>query len=223
MELKNGCKLYTAEKETVEAYWKWICGLPKRNNPFLNNDGRRDGAQEANRWKVFYLSPADSGPYDRTCNVPWAKFDKVLIPSLCVVATGVGKGGEKPGKKLEDLIRYNEVDQDPKNIEYRRVKIDEELIPEEFLKKCRYGSRDEGFPVTFPEDHPMFNASPGLCTAVADGVYLILDCTSVSDKTRPQSEIRIHLEGKINLPDEEESLETTNYTEGVNYTLRPAK
>ncbi len=213
--LSNGCKLYRADKKTVEAYWKWICDLSKNDNPFLNNNGHKDEVQPNRGDKMFFLSPADSGISDRKCKVPLGY--KILIPSLCVVATGATKeGGEKPNAKLEDLIRLNNVDQ--RCIEFRSVEIDKEQIPEEFLKECRYSSREEEFPVHFPKDHPIFNATSGDCKAVADGVYLILECPSESDK----SELKIHFKGTIDLKlksEGEESLETTNYTEDVTYTL----
>jgi hypothetical protein len=215
----NGCKLYKADKKTVEDYWKWICRLPKRDNPFLNNDGIKDMVQNAERRdKMFFLSPADSGRSHRFCEVP--SGHKILIPSLCVVATGgaTKKGGEKPGTEFNDLIHFNEVDQG--NIEYRRVKIDGQLIPEEFLNERRHSSREERFEVKFPEDQPIFNAKSGDCEAVADGVYLILEeGPPKSDKMGKASKHTIHLEGKINLSDDGDSLETTNYTEDVMYTL----
>jgi len=211
--LSNGCKLYRADKKTVEAYWKWICDLSKNQNPFLNNEGERDVVQLNRGDKMFFLSPADSGKSERNCRGVPLDY-KILIPSLCVVATGATEeGGEKPNAKLKDLIRFNDVDY--RNIKRRSVEIDNEQIPEEFLMDSRYSSREEEFPVHFPKEHPIFNATSGDCKAVADGVYLILECPSESDK----SELKIHFKGEIDISDDEESLETTKYTEDVTYTL----
>ena len=214
----NGCKLYCADKETVQAYWEWLCSLPKPDNPLINNDGHKDVGQNKIRGdKMFFLSPSDSGQSHRFCEVP--SGHKILIPSLCVVATGAtGEGGERPNATVKDLIHFNEVDQ--KNIEFRRVKIDGQLIPEEYLRECRHSFKEEYFGVKFPEKYPIFNATPGACNAVADGVYLILDCPPESDKMGQVSKHTIHLEGKIKLPEEEEdSLETAGYQEDVFYTL----
>jgi hypothetical protein len=216
----NGCNLYNANREIVETYWKWICKLPKHDNPFLNNDGIKDEKQNANRRdeykeQIFFLSPADSGRSHRFCEVPSGQ--KILIPSLCVVATGAGKGGERPDAKPKDLIGFNKVDQD--NIEYRRVKIDGQLVSERYLRKCRYNFRKQKFEVNFPEDNPIFNAKSGACNAVADGVYIIMECPSESDKIGKANKHTVHLEGKINLSDNGNSLETANYTEDVMYAL----
>jgi hypothetical protein len=218
-KLSNGCRLYRANRKIVEDYWTWICSLPKPGNPFLNNDGSKDEEQNDKRGdNMFYLSPADSGRSHRFCKVP--SGHKILIPSLCVVATGHGTGGERPRATLDQLKRFNAVDQDQNNIEYRRVKIDGELIPEKFLMGCKYEHSDKDFEVNFPPKDPMFNAEPGTCQAVADGVYLICELPPVSDENGKASKHTIHLEGKINIPDKgDSSLETTNYTEDVFYTL----
>ena len=213
----NGCKLYRADKETVKAYWEWICSLPKPDNPIINNDGHKDVEQNKIRGdKMFFLSPSNSGQSHRFCEVP--SGHKILIPSLCVVATGAtGQGGERPNATVKDLIHFNEVDQN--NIEFRRVKIDGQLIPEEFLRESRYSLREECFEVKYPGNYPLFNATQGACNAVADGVYLILECPPESDKMGQVSKHTIHLEGKIDLSDGPDSLETANYKEDVMYTL----
>jgi hypothetical protein len=200
----------------------------------LNNDGRIDEEQKHNRTKenMFFLSPVDSGPSSRFCYVP--PGCKILIPSLCVVATGDSEegAGERPKSGVDDLIRFNEVDQE--NVAYRWVEIDGMPIPERDLDDQFRTRVTERFEVKFPKPSgsqknnnkyfPIFNATPGKCWAVADGVYLLWKLPPESRKKggkKDEKRLRhtIQFGGKINLSDEKESIETTSYTEDVTYIL----
>lgn len=212
----NGIELDTLSEKDVIDYWVRICKEPKSENPFLNNGGERDEKFNAKMGgDMFFLSPSDSGPSVRKCDVP--SGSKIVIPSLICVATGDGEGGERPKADIDKLRGFNDVDQD---MAYgRKVIIDGRPIPESKLSQFRVRIT-EPFHVEFPKPSrtAIFNATPGPCQAVADGVYIVYP-TSGKEKGKPR-EHRIHFEGNIDIDDERDSLEPTAYTEGVTYTLK---
>jgi hypothetical protein len=193
--------LHEAKEETVMEYWDWFCKLNKRDNPALNNDGDLDEKHNTNK-DYFFLSPCIGGASNRICNVPSGK--RILIPSLsCLASTGEGEG-----LNIDDLNRFADVDHE--NIVYRRIEIDGKPLVGDLEKRYRIRT-EKPFKVNYPA-HAIFNAKPGESDAVADGVYIICEF--------PPGEHIVHFEGRINVPEDQDSLEPREYLEDVTYTLR---
>ncbi|MGA7368745.1 MAG: hypothetical protein WBX01_06410 [Nitrososphaeraceae archaeon] len=198
-----------ATVEIVQEYWKWLCNLPKASNPAIDNDGDRD--TEANKLnpkgkEYVFLSFALDGGKNRICTIPEGK--KVLIPSLsCIAST---PDVENPELNDEQLRRLANTDQE--NIEYRRIEIDGKPLVGDLEKDYRVKAPRNGVFVVNYAERAVFNAPKGPSRAVADGVYLVWK-PSKGDHI-------VHFEGKIDVPEEEDSLEFRDYIEDVTYTLK---
>lgn len=189
-----------AEEKVVEEYWKWLCLLPKTENPAFDNDGDIDMVANSSnplKDKYIFLSFALAGSSQRVCTIPRGK--KVLIPSLsCIVSS--------PNLSNEQLVKLADVDHD--NIEYRRIMIDGTPLRGDLEEKYRV--RTSLFTVTYPQN-AIHNSSAGSYQGIADGVYIVWEPT-------PGQHI-VHFEGKIDVPIDEESIEPRDYIEDVTYTL----
>jgi hypothetical protein len=190
-----------ASEEVVKKYWKWLCSLPKPVNPTIGNDGDKDVKANDPNNEYLFLSFVLSGGSKRICTIPHGK--KVVIPSLSCISSEA----ERPESSDDDLQRFADIDHD--NIEYRRIEIDGKPLVGDLDKRFRI--RTGPFDVQFPEK-AIFNVRAGRSRAVADGVYVVW--------APPKGEHIIHFEGKIDVPEEEESLENRDYLEDVTYTLK---
>lgn len=203
--LTNGCKLDRADKKTVEDYWKWVCDLPKRANPAIHNDGDRTIAANKSNPRgdeYIFLTPAISGAFHRELGTI-QRGKKLLITSLSFI----GCEAERPGSDVSQLYKFADVDHD--NIEYRRIEIDGRPLVGDLENRFRV--RTDPFEVKFPEK-AIFGARKGPSKAVADGIYIVWE--------PGVGKHEIHVEGKIDLPDEEEdSLDTSPFTEFYTYTF----
>ena len=197
--------LSRATPEIVQQYFKWFCSFPKSTSPGLYNDG--DRTIEANKSSLksdeyIFLSPVLSGTHRR--NIGTVQHGKkILIPSLSFI----GSDFERPGSQVPQLYKFADIDHD--NIEYRRIEIDGKPLVGDL--ESRFRVRTEPFEVEYP-GNAIFGVPKGLSKAVADGVYIVWE--------PPIGEHEIHYEGKIDLPEEEDSLESSDYVEDVSYTLR---
>jgi hypothetical protein len=205
--MSNGSpKPQPASKEIVQKYWEWLCKLPRSKNPAIDNDGDRD--IEANKHnpmskEYVFLSFALGGAKHRICTI--SKGKKVLVPSLsCIASTPAAK---KPKLDDDELRKLVKTDQD--NIEYRRIEIDGKPLVGNLEKVYRVPTKF--FFVNYPEK-AIFNAPKGRSRAVADGIYLIWEPA--------EGDHILHFEGKIDVPEEEDSLESRDYVEDVTYTLK---
>jgi hypothetical protein len=195
-----------AEPEIVQKYWEWLCKLPKPKNPAVDNDGDRD--VEANKFsplsdEYVFLSFVLSGTSHRNIGtIPQNK--KILVPSLsCIASTAELKDGATD----TELSKFADIDHD--NIEYRRIEIDGKPLVGDL---DRFRVRTKPFDgISFPQK-AIFNVREGPARAIADGVYIVWE--------PPIGEHIIHFEGKIDLPEQQESLESRDYVEDVTYTFR---
>lgn len=197
--------LSRATPEIVQQYFKWFCSFPKSTSPGLYNDG--DRTIEANKSSLksdeyIFLSPVLSGTHRRNIGTV-QRGKKILIPSLSFI----GSDFERPGSQVPQLYKFADIDHD--NIEYRRIEIAGKPLVGDL--ESRFRVRTEPFEVEYP-GNAIFGVPKGLSKAVADGVYIVWE--------PPIGEHEIHYEGKIDLPEEEDSLESSDYVEDVSYTLR---
>jgi hypothetical protein len=198
-------KLNRATPEIVQEYFRWFCSFPKSTSPGLHNDGDRSIAANKSDLKsdeYLFLSPVLSGTSRRNLGIV-QKGKKILIPSLSFI----GSESERPGSQVPQLYKFADIDHD--NIVYRRVEIDGKPLVGDL--ESRFRVRTEPFEVEYPVN-AIFGVSKGLSKAVADGVYIVWE--------PPMGEHVIHFEGKIDLPEEEDSLESSDYVENVTYALR---
>jgi len=199
-------RLSQAKPDIVEKYWKWLCSLPKDNNPTINNDGDIDESenQRHDAGEFFFLSFVLGGSKQRNCTVPKEK-KKILIPSLCFLAS---EAEAKRSRHTASLKKFAETDHD--NIEYRSIEIDGNPIVGNI---DRYRVEADNFTVKYSHN-PIFNAGPGEeCKAAADGAYVVWEPEG------PGQHI-IHFKGKVGVPDDERPcLEGRAYEEDVTYTL----
>lgn len=190
-----------ADPKIVEKYWKWLCKIPRAQNPTLNNDGDKDVVANTNRNdEYFFLSFVLGGASRRICKVPQGK--KILIPSLSFLASEA----ERPKSSDGDLDNFANTDYD--NIEYRSIEVDGTPI---VGNMDRFRVRTGPFEVDY-DQNPIFNARPGKSNAVADGNYLVWEPSEKGQHI-------IHFDGRIDLPEEGNSLESRDYVEDVTYTL----
>ena len=196
---------YPAPTQLVQEYFQWFCSFPKSESPALYNDGDRSIAANKSSLKsneYIFLSPVIAGTSRRNLgNVQRGK--KILIPSLATIASE----GERPGSTEAELRKFLDIDHD--NIEYRRIEIDGKSLVGDLENRFRV--RTEPFEVEYPQN-AIFGAREGKSKAIADGVYIVWE--------PPIGEHMIHFEGKIGVPEEEDSLKTRDYVENVTYTLR---
>jgi hypothetical protein len=197
--------LSRAKPEIVQEYFRWFCSFPKSTSPGLHNDGDRSIAANKSSLKseeYIFLSPVLSGTFRRNLGVI-QRGKKILIPSLSCIASEF----ERPGSQVPQLYKFADIDHD--NIEYRRIEVDGQPLVGDL--EGRFRVRTEAFEVEYPEN-AIFGVRKGLSKAVADGVYIVWE--------PPIGEHEIHFEGKIDLPEEEDGLESSDYVENVTYTFR---
>jgi hypothetical protein len=197
--------LSRATPEVVQEYFKWFCSFPKSTNPGLHNDGDRSIAANTSKLKsdeYIFLSTVLSGTSHRNLGII-EKGKKFLIPSLSCIASE----SERPGSQVPQLEKFADIDHD--NIVYRYIEIDGKPLVGEL--ESRFRVRTGPFEVQYP-DNAIFGASKGPSKAVADGVYIVWE--------PPIGEHEIHFEGKIDLPEDEDSLEISDYVENVTYNFK---
>ncbi|MGA7368743.1 MAG: hypothetical protein WBX01_06400 [Nitrososphaeraceae archaeon] len=197
-----------ADYGIVKDFWRWVCGFPKAENPTIKSSGAKDelanNARKSNA-DFFYLSFNFSGPSRRLCTVRSGK--KILIPSLSFIAVDIDFC-EEFGSRISDLTRFAQIDHE--NIASRRITIDG-ITLEDDLDQFRVHT--DPFEVDFP-DNAIFGLPAGHSHAVADGGYLVLEELS-SGKDH-----EIRFEGRIEIPETDNSLEYRTYEEDVTYTLK---
>jgi hypothetical protein len=184
--------LSRATPEIVQEYFKWFCSFPKSESPGLYNDGDRSIAANKSSLKsdeYIFLSPVIAGTSRRNLGTI-QRGKKILIPSLSFI----GSEFERPGSQVSQLYKFADVDHD--NIEYRRIEIDGKPLVGDL--ESRFKVRTEPFEVEYP-DKAIFGVPKGVSKAVADGVYIVWE--------PPIGEHEIHFEGKIEIPDNQDSLE----------------
>ena len=197
--------LSRATQEVVQDYFRWLCKFPKSTNPAIHNDGDRTIAANKSNPRgdeYIFLTPVISGSFHRELGtIQHGK--KLLIPSLSFI----GCEAERPGSDVTELYKFADVDHD--NIEYRCIEINGRPLVGDLENRFRV--RTDPFEVEFPEK-AIFGARKGVSKAVADGIYIVWE-PSIGNH-------EILVEGKIDLPDEEEdSLDTSPFTEFYTYTF----
>jgi hypothetical protein len=197
--------LSRATAELVQEYFKWFCSFPKSTNPALHNDGDRSIVANKSPIKseeYIFLSTVLSGPSQRKLGIV-KKGKKILIPSLSCIASA----SERPGSQVPQLEKFADIDHD--NIVYRSIEIDGKPLVGDLESRFRVRTKD--FEVEYP-NNAIFGVSKGLSKAVADGVYIVWE--------PPEGEHEIHFEGKIDTPEDGDSLETRDYVENVTYNFK---
>ena len=188
-------------EDHIKNYWKYICRLPKDENPVIDNNGQKDEISNQNSTDpVFYLNFSRNGGslVERTCKVPTGKG--VFIPVMCVEVSEKEVQNSSP----EHLKKIAKKDQDSVKNDLS-VRLD----GNEVLNLHSFRIPTDVFQLEFPEN-AIFDVSSGSCQAVTDGFYII---------TKPLSPGTHTIEFKGSLESNEEDSIEPNYSVNVKYTL----
>jgi hypothetical protein len=152
--------------EHIQNFWKWILGIPAKDNPFNDATGEKCSIGQTNtNNSVFYLSPNDGGLSERTCKVPVGKG--LLIPVMIVEISDK----EMPGGSVEELSKSAKEDQDKVNSLYLNI----DNIEYKYDNLTKYRTHTEPFDVTFPNNGIFGIVEGGISKAVADGFYILTE------------------------------------------------
>jgi hypothetical protein len=149
--------------EHVQNYWKWLLGIPARDNPSNDPTGAKCATGQLNTNSSVFYMPGGQGVAQRTCTVPAGKG---LFIS---VMQAEDSNKEDPKASTQDLGTSVTNDQNSVNSLY--LKIGDKVYNYQDLVK--YRTHTGVFNVTFPDKGIFGVMQGGPSKAVADGFYII--------------------------------------------------
>src|SRR5215472_17417187 len=185
----------------IENFWKWLLGIPAKDNPLNNPTGDKCALGQNTSSPVFYL-PINTGGYSqRTCKVPAGKA--LLIP---VMQVEISKKEFPKAQTDQDLSKAATTDQNSVNSLYLKIG-DKEYNYQDLLK---YRTHTDAFNVNFANNGIFGIVQGGPTRAVADGFYMLTQ--PLAKGTYP-----IHFKSSLicTLPD----CDTPNFAQDITYTI----
>ena len=162
-----GSKPYgLAYDKHIENYWKWVLGIPAKENPINDQTGEKCAIGQSNsNSSVFYLTFNNGGVSERVCKVPAGKG--LFIPVMQVEISNKDLSDATP----EDLKAETKKDQDSVNSLYLKIG-DKEYNYGELQK---YRTPTDVFDVDYANNGIFAIVEGGPTKASADGFYVITE------------------------------------------------
>ena len=186
--------------EHIENYWKWVMGIPAKENPINDPIGAICARDQSNS-SVFYLTFNNGGVTERVCKIPAGMA--LFIPVSQALISNIDLKTATPS----ELKKGVKADQDGVNSLYLKIG-DKEYSYEEL--KSKYRNPTDIFNVTIA-DNGIFGAVKGGPTkAAADGYYVI---------TEPLQKGNYIVHYKSSLICSGEQCLETNFAQDIKYTI----
>jgi hypothetical protein len=186
----------------IENYWKWVLGIPAKENPINDQIGEICATGQSNsNSSVFYLTFNNGGQTERVCKIPAGIA--LFIPISQALISNIDLPTATPSE-LKDGVK---ADQDGVNSLYLKIG-DKEYNFEEL--RAKYRNPIDVFNVTIA-DNGIFGAVKGGPTkAAADGYYVITEPLQNGNYT-------VHFKSSLHCTGED-CLETT-FAQDIKYTI----
>jgi hypothetical protein len=189
--------------EHIKNFWRWILGIPAKDNPINDPTGEECTTGQSNTSSlVFYLAFNNGGFSQRTCKVPAGKA--LLIP---VMQREISQK-EFPSEALTaaDLSKAATTDQNSVTSLYLKIG-DKEYNYQDLLK---YRTHTDPFIVNFANNGIFGILQGGPTNDVADGFYIMTE--ALAKGTYP-----IHF--KSSLICTQPDCDTPNFAQDITYTI----
>jgi hypothetical protein len=171
-------------------WWRWLCSIPKDQNPAMDDTGK-NGGQNQNNPNVWFLAGTTGGSAERTYTIPSGKA--ILLPIVnyeCSFA-------EEPGKDEKGIANEVSTFVDNINIKELQASID----GNELEDKYRLRMKSPLFNVTFPRNN-IWGVQDGNTQAVSDGYWVFIE-------DLPVGKHKIHVRGPLEKDIEEATFNLT--------------
>jgi hypothetical protein len=185
----------------IENFWKWLLGIPAKDNPINDPTGDKCALGQNTSSPVFYLGINNGGFSQRTCKVPAGKA--LLIP---VMQVEISKKEFPKAQTDQDLSKAATTDQNSVNSLYLKIG-DKEYNYQDLLK---YRTHTDAFNVNFANNGIFGIVQGGPTRAVADGFYIL---------TQPLAKGTYLIHFKSSLICTEPDCDTPNFANDIAYTI----
>ncbi|MGA9151265.1 MAG: hypothetical protein WBZ36_11855 [Candidatus Nitrosopolaris sp.] len=185
----------------IENFWKWLLGIPGKDNPINDPTGDKCALGQNASSPVFYLSINTGGFSHRTCKVPAGKA--LLIP---VMQVEISKKEFPKAQTDQDLSKAAKTDQDSVNSLYLKIG-DKEYNYQDLLK---YRVHTDAFNVNFANNGIFGIIQGGPTRDVADGFYIL---------TQPLAKGTYPIHFKSSLICTQPDCDTPNFANDIAYTI----
>ena len=190
-----------ANAQHIESFWKWLLGIPAKDNPINDPTGDKCALGQNTSSAVFYLGINTGGFSQRTCKVPAGKA--LLIP---VMQVEISKKEFPKAQTDQDLSKAATTDQNSVNSLYLKIG-DKEYNYQDLLK---YRTHTDAFNVNFANNGIFGIVQGGPTRAVADGFYIL---------TQPLAKGTYLIHFKSSLICTEPDCDTPNFANDITYTI----